>query len=238
MAHRFAILAATLATMITMSCTCPLASLIAPSPSVTPTPTKTPKPSQVPTDTATPTPEDSPTSTTTEVPTNTPTVVATDTPTQTPVPPAPTRPPATATPTRRPATPTPRPPTATPTVSYQYSLAAPVEYWPDCAMTSLEGTVWDVEPSKQLAGVLLKVCVEGEYWCAPLRTGQDPKKGAGYYAGILGDEAPRAGNWWVAVVDEQGRALSQAVRFTTDTHDCRPDGTGRQRVIIDFRRNY
>lgn len=236
--HRFALVLAALVAMITMSCTCPLSSLLAPSPTLTPTPTKTPRPSQVPTDTATPTPEESPTLEPTEMPAATPTSEPMDTPTPTTVPPTPTRRPPTATPTRRPASPTPRPPTATPTVSYQYSLAAAVEYWPDCALTSLEGTVWDVDLSEQLGGVLLKVCVEGEFWCATLQTGEDPKKGAGYYMAVLGEEGPRAGNWWVAVVDAQGRALSQAVRFTTDTEDCDPDGVGRQWVIIDFRRNY
>jgi hypothetical protein len=101
----------------------------------------------------------------------------------------------------------------------------------------LEGTVWDINPANQKGGVLLKVCVEGEFWCATLVTGQDPNKGVGYYGGVLGPEGPRAGNWWVAVVDAQGRALSQAVLFQTDTHDCDPDGTGRQWVIIDFKRN-
>ncbi|MCJ7621543.1 MAG: hypothetical protein MUP64_15135, partial [Anaerolineae bacterium] len=111
-------------------------------------------------------------------------------------------------------------------------------YLPDCAMTILEGTVWDLEPPKQLGGVLLKVCVEGEFWCGPLQTGQDPTKGAGYYIGVLDPEGPKAGNWWVAVVDAQGRALSQTVLFETDTEDCDPDGTGRQWIIIDFQRNY
>jgi hypothetical protein len=117
-------------------------------------------------------------------------------------------------------------------------LAAPVEYWPDCALTSLEGTVWAADLSEQLEEVLLKVCVEGEYWCDTLQTGENPKKGDGYYSAVLGDEGPRAGNWWIAVVDAQGRALSQAVRFTTDTADCNPEGGGRQWVIIDFRKNY
>ncbi|HJX37009.1 MAG TPA: hypothetical protein VJ714_00285 [Anaerolineae bacterium] len=105
-------------------------------------------------------------------------------------------------------------------------------------MTTLEGTVWDVDPSKQLGEVLLRVCVEGEYWCGPLRTGQDPTKGAGYYLAILDPDEPKAGHWWVAVVDAQGRPLSQAVRFQTDTQNCDPEGTGRQWVIIDFKRNY
>ena len=104
-------------------------------------------------------------------------------------------------------------------------------------MTTLEGTVWDIEPPNQLGGVFLKVCVEGEYWCGPLQTGQDATKGQGYYNGPLWPE-PKAGNWWVAVVDAQGRALSEAVLFQTDTRDCDPDGNGRQWVIIDFKRNY
>ena len=105
-------------------------------------------------------------------------------------------------------------------------------------MTYLEGTVWDVESAAQSPGVLLRICVEGEYWCEDVRTGQDPNKGAGYYTGVLGAEGPRDGSWWVAVVDEQGRTLSERVRFQTDTHDCDPTGNGRQWVIINFKRNY
>jgi hypothetical protein len=227
-----------LATALTMSCTCPLISLIAPSPTVTPTPTKTPKPTVVPTDTLTPTPEDTPTFTPMPVPSDTPTVAVTDTPTRTPVPPTATRRPPTSTPTRPRATATPRPPTATATPTYLFSLYKPIEYLPDCATTTLEGTVWDRDPPNQLGGVLLKVCIEGEYWCGPLQTGQDKTKGAGYYSGDLGQEGPRAGNWWVAVVDAEGKPLSQAVRFSTDTRDCEPGGTGHQWVIIDFKRNY
>jgi hypothetical protein len=225
-------------TMATISCTCPLLSLVAPPATVTPTPTKTPRPSATSTWTATPTVEVQPSPTATPLPTDTPTLVATFTPTQTPIPPTATRRPATATATRPPASPTPRSPTATATVSYQYSLYSPVEYLPDCAMTTLEGTVWGLNPPDQLGGVLLKVCVEGEFWCGPLQTGQDPTKGAGYYSGVLDPDGPKAGNWWVAVVDAQGRPLSQAVLFQTDTEDCDPDGTGHQWVIIDFKRNY
>jgi len=105
-------------------------------------------------------------------------------------------------------------------------------------MTTLEGTVWDVEPPSQLAGVFLKVCVEGEYWCATLLTPKDPSKGDGYYHATLGAEGPRAGSWWVAVVDFGGNPLSDRIPFQTDTHDCEPGGSGRQWVIIDFQRNY
>jgi hypothetical protein len=105
-------------------------------------------------------------------------------------------------------------------------------------MTYLEGTVWDLEPPNQLAGILLKICIEGEYWCETVQTGQDKTKGAGYYSAVLGAEGPREGNWWVALVDAEGKPLSQAVRFETDTGDCEAGGGGHQRVIIDFKRNY
>jgi hypothetical protein len=117
-------------------------------------------------------------------------------------------------------------------------MKGPIEYEPDCDRTSLEGTVWDVGSGSQAPGVPLKVCVEGEYWCATLRTGQDRNKGAGYFIGILGAEGPRAGSWWVTVVDEQGRALSERVNFQTDTGACNPGGSGRQLVIIDFKKNF
>ena len=113
-----------------------------------------------------------------------------------------------------------------------------IEYLPDCDLTGLEGTVWGVSLPDQLPGILLKVCVEGEFWCATLRTGQNPNEGAGYFSGILGPEGPRAANWWIAIVDAQERALSQAVRFQTNTHYCHAGGIGQQWVIIDFKRNY
>jgi hypothetical protein len=117
-------------------------------------------------------------------------------------------------------------------------MKGPIEYQPDCDVTTLDGTVWDVGSASQVPGVLLKVCIEGEYWCEDVRTGQYPDKGSGYYAATLGYEGPRAGSWWIAVVDEQGRALSERVNFQTDTHDCDPGGSGRQWVIIDFKKNY
>jgi hypothetical protein len=87
--------------------------------------------------------------------------------------------------------------------------------------------------------VWLKVCIEGEYWCAPLITPTDPTQGGvGYYDATLGAEGPRAGNWWVAVTDYDGNLISEKVYFQTDTRNCEPDGDGRQWVIIDFKKNY
>lgn len=89
-----------------------------------------------------------------------------------------------------------------------------------------------------MAGVQLRVCVEGEYWCAPLITPTNPNLGDGYYDAVLGAEGPRDGKWWVGVVDSNGRPLSERVHFQTDTKDCESGGSGHQSVIIDFKRNY
>lgn len=219
------------AAMITASCSCPLLSFIAPAPTATPTATKTPKPTFTPTPTYTATPADTPT------PTETPTPMATNTPTATPVPPTPTRRPPTATATRRPATPTPRPPTATPTPSYQYQLLY-IEYEPNCALTFLEGTVWDVDGAAQFKGANLKVCIADESWCETIVTPADPGRGDGYFVAILGAQGPRAGSWFAVIVDANNRPVSEIARFETDTADCTPKGSGRQRVIIDFLRKY
>ena len=238
-ADNLTVLGIVLITVVTsVSCTCPLLSLIAPAPTVTPTPTKTPRPSFTPTPTNTSTPTQTQSPTPTGTPTWTPTPSVTDTPTSTAVPPAPTRRPPTATPTRRPATATPRPPTATPTIAYRYRPHASVEYRPDCPRTTLEGTVWDFEPPDQLKGIWLKVCIEGEYWCATLITPTDPSQGDGFYDAVLGSDGPRAASWWVAVIDFDGSLLSERVYFQTDTRDCDPGGIGRQWVIIDFEKSY
>ncbi len=148
------------------------------------------------------------------------------TPTATPRPPAPT-------PTRRPATPTPRAPTATATPSYRYALAYR-QYFPNCGLTFLEGTVWGAGGAP-VSGVHVKVWTAG--WEVTRVTSTDPGKSAGYYD-VIFSQGPRAGNWFVAVVDANGNPLSETVPFETDTIDCTPTGTGRQWVIIDFKANY
>jgi tetratricopeptide (TPR) repeat protein len=149
------------------------------------------------------------------------------TPTATPRPPTPT-------PTRRPATPTPKAPTPTATPSYRYSLAYR-QYFPNCGYTFLEGTVWSAGGAPT-GGVHVKVWTEG--WEVTRVTPTDPAKSDGYYDVIFSVQGPRAGNWFVAVVDANGNPLSEAVPFDTNTVDCKPNGTGHQWVIIDFKANY
>jgi hypothetical protein len=222
------------AMMVTMSCSCPLVSFIVPAPKVTPTPTKTPRPSFTSTPAHTPTPVETPTPTATDTPTEIPTPAVTDTPTFTPVPPTPTRRPPTATATRRPRTPTPRPPTATPTPRYQYSLRSK-DCRPDTE-TALEGTIWDSDLTQQVAGVYLKVCIAGEWWCDERgwATPYYPGQSDGEYLVHLWD-APKEGSWFVQVVDANGNALSEAVFFETTLSSAPGDC---QWVTIDFKKNH
>ena len=143
--------------------------------------------------------------------------------------------PPTPIPTPRPATPTPRPPTPTPLPSYQYSMKY-IEYWPNCGLTFVEGTVWKADGATQTRGARVKVWTAG--WEVIRVTPTDPGKGDGYYDVIFSVEGPREGNWFAAVVDGNGNPLSETISFDTNTVDFWPNGTGHQWVIVDFQANY
>ncbi len=112
-----------------------------------------------------------------------------------------------------------------------------IQYAPDCDKTEVRGTIYDSDLTTELADVRLRVCIEGEYWCADLKT-PIGRIGPGHYDATLGAEGPRQGSWWVVIVDASGRELSERVRFQTDTGTCTSGGTGRQVVTIDFKKNY
>lgn len=103
----------------------------------------------------------------------------------------------------------------------------------------VEGTVWASDLTNQVAGVRLRVCIAGEYWCddrwqTGLTTPYDRNKGAGYYRVDLWG-ARKDGSWFVEVVAANGNPLSERVPFQTTAgsgeNDC-------QWVIIHFRKNY
>lgn len=126
---------AVVASLIAVSCTCPLASLSAPPAKATSTPTKTPKPSSSPMPTQTAVPPPTPTSTVTFTATEASTVTPMDTPTHTPVPPLATAQPPTSTPTR--AHPS---PTSAPKWDFAY-LEGSMETRPNCGSVYLEGEI-------------------------------------------------------------------------------------------------
>ena len=99
--------------------------------------------------------------------------------------------------------------------------------------------MWDVGGTAQLKGARVKVCIADESWCSDTKvTPSDPGRADGYFEFTLGAQGPREGDWYAVVVDANDRPVSEIARFKTDTADCTPKGSGRQRVIIDFLREY
>jgi hypothetical protein len=211
----------------------------------TPTEVLTVPPTVQPTSTPARTPTTVPTPTNTRVPppTYTPVVMpSTPTATATAAPPTPTSAPqtvtATATAIPATATPTATTPAASPTPTaspHQYSMLY-IEYQPNCGITFIEGTVWGPGGTTQRRDARVKVWTAG--WEITRVTPTDEAKGDGYYDVTLGAQGPRAGSWFVAVVDASGNPLSEVVPFDTDTVDCEPTGAGHQWVIVDFLANY
>lgn len=211
---------------------CSFGSLLGQAPAPTPTPTRTLMPTftAIPTDTPTPLVTPSPTNTRV-VPTATP--MPTLTPTFTPVPPTPILPPPAATPTPKPptATPTPSAPTATPTPSVPYKGHAPW-YEPNCGNTWIEGRVVDRDGTTGLNGVLVKLWAEGGFTFDLFPSGKWSDHPLGFYEFTIGGGYPRAGSWYIALVDAGGGLISDVITFQT-TADC-DSASGRQKVVVDF----
>ncbi|MFQ5886392.1 MAG: hypothetical protein ACE5II_04060 [Anaerolineae bacterium] len=200
----------------------------------TSTPTKTPIFTPLPTDTPisplTPTPTN-----TLVVPTATPR--PTVTPTFTPAPPTPTSLPPTATPV--PSTPTNTPtftPIPTPTLSFDYRVGRGPDYKPNCGYTFLEGTIWNADSTVAAKGIRVKVWNPWG-WEVIETTGKDPAKATGAYT-VVFDNKPKAGSWFVAVVDGASNLISPTVAFETTAAPCAPESEGKQWVTVDFQRNY
>lgn len=138
-----------------------------------------------------------------------------------------------------------RPPAATPTVTntpgptntpnpYQFGAEQPV-FQPNCGVTMVKGLV-KTETGQPLNGVTVRVWWDGAgpQQAYSLPSGTDPTKPNGYWDVILA-EGPKAGKWYVNVVDrETGRQLSEVVTVNTDFGPCQPGGEGKQVVIVDF----
>lgn len=189
--------------------------------------------------TATPTtpPTWTPTLTSTPTRTRTPRPTATPEPTDTPEPTNTKLPP---TPTQRPVPPRPVEPTNTPTPQFAYREANRQQF-PNCAMTFIEGTVYDRGGARS-NGIRVKVWADG--WEGIVRiTGQQDPNRPGYYEVTLSDPGPgqpggaRPGIWYVAVVNEAGVTISPISTVQTTGKPCDPESSGVQWVILDFQAN-
>jgi len=192
-----------------------------------------------PTATATVTvlPTEAPTLTNTPTRTRTPRPTATPEPTDTPEPTNTKLPP---TPTQRVVPPRPALPTDTPVPQFAYREANRQQF-PNCAMTFIEGTVYDRGGARS-NGVRVKVWADGWEGVVEI-TGQKDANRPGYYSVILSAPPPgqpggaRPGIWFVAVVNEAGATISPISTVQTTGKPCDPESSGVQWVILDFQAN-
>ncbi len=201
-----------------------------------PVPGTTPKVRSTPTFPPTWTPTGTPTSTNTPTPTFTPTPTPTDTPTQTPT--------TTATFTRtpRPPTRTPPPPPPTPTFTPRPTEASSL--WKgrllstnvNCGSTGLYGKVRGTS-GNPIGGIWVHYWADG--WDGAWAQTSADYNGDGdrNYDGLL-DIRPKAGKWYVAVVESDGSTKNLSNVVSVDTSNfCEGQGAA-QWGEIEFVRNY
>jgi hypothetical protein len=196
-------------------------------PTPTPTPTRTPKPTFTPTITKTPTPLWTPT------PVWTPTPLP---PTATPVPPTATPRPPTATPVPRPPTDTPLPPTPTtpPKPRYEFNIALVQSCDRQPAGNWFKGTVYKNGQPVNGYRVVFSYEPDGQWATPPQISGPHPGYTdwpQGYYSHIINapGTGPKAGNWFVWIVNEQGVRISEIANFQTTG-----PGNGCNEAVVDF----
>lgn len=151
------------------------------------------------------------------------------------LPPTPTpRPP---TPTPVPPTPTPVPATPTPSSPYLYKKALVQRCDPNAGVTYIYGTVYQNHQPYNGARVVFSWVPDGEWVTQPAISGPHPGYpdwAPGYYSHIVQAGGPREGTWYVWIVDEAGRRISEMAVVHTDG----VAGEGKcQQAMVDFDTN-
>lgn len=146
------------------------------------------------------------------------------------------------TPTPRPATPTPVPPTATPVPAatptpvspYLYKKALVQRCDPNAGVTTLYGTVYQNHQPYNGAKVVFSWVADGPWATQPVISGPHegyPNWAPGFYEHILQAGGPREGTWYVWIVDDAGRRISEMAMVHTDG----VAGEGKcQKAVVDF----
>ncbi|MBI4300078.1 MAG: LysM peptidoglycan-binding domain-containing protein [Chloroflexi bacterium] len=149
--------------------------------------------------------------------------------------------PATATPTPTAAAPTPTatptlPPTPTssptPTPSPYLFRQDSITTEPNCGLTAIGGTLLDAQ-GNGVAGY--RVVAGDDIWKEWSHT-TDPTGGDGKY-GVILDIKPKAGRWYVYIIDSGGNQVSPRLLIETTDTDCAPTGAGRQNMKVNFRKS-
>ncbi|MGQ9586339.1 MAG: SH3 domain-containing protein, partial [Anaerolineae bacterium] len=149
------------------------------------------------------------------------------------------------TPTPRPTTPptpTPVPPTATPLPQptqprYEYARAIVQFCESNPGVTTIRGTVYRNHQPHNGAKVVFSWIPDGEWVGSPIISGPHPgypNWNAGFYEHIIQAGGPREGTWYVWIVDDAGRRISEMGMVHTDG----TAGTGKcQKAVVDFDTN-
>jgi hypothetical protein len=244
-----------LTVLVTLACGMPsLPVLTRAEPTATPRATRTSRPTFTPTatDTAIPPTPPTATATNTAAPTDTPVVPPTEVPppTNTPGPRPPTNTPRPPTNTPPPAPPTNTPqPTSPPAPQFQFTAAVgDTSASNNCALTSIVGQIVN-RSGNPIGGFKFHVSADG--WNG---VDSNASRNAFDNAGaptqhnadvvLANTYPPKAGKWYVVLIDDNGSPLSNSLAVTTDPDtDAKPCGVktakggGIQVVPVVFTRN-
>ena len=142
-------------------------------------------------------------------------------------PPTPVPPPPTATPVPQPAQPPP-----TPKSSYQFNITAVSKCAPQEAGTWFEGRTYINGEPKNGYKVVFSHAPDGQPATNPIQSGPHPGYegwNTGYYSHIISAAGPRAGTWYVWIVDDNGGRISEIASWQSKG----PGGDCNQ-AAVDF----
>lgn len=148
----------------------------------------------------------------------------------------PTPPPATATPIPQPTAPPTQPPAAQPTAppaaKYKFNIVVTSRCERQPAGNWFEGTTYIGGQPANGYNVVFSYAPDAAPITAPVLSGPHPGYPGwktGYYSHIISASGPRAGDWYVWIVDESGVRISEIGKWTSTG-----PGEGCNQAVVDF----
>lgn len=147
-------------------------------------------------------------------------------------PPPTSQPRPTARPVVQPQPTAPPQPTAAPQRRYEFNIALVQACRPQAAGNWFEGTVYKGGAPFNGARVVFSYTPDGPWSANPQISG--PHEGytnwnAGYYSHIINASGPKAGSWYVWIVNEAGQRISEIANWQSTG-----EGAGCNEAVIDF----
>lgn len=146
--------------------------------------------------------------------------------------PAPPPPPPTSTPVPPTATPVPAAPTAPPAPRYKFNVAVVGRCDRQPAGTWFEGKTYVNGQPQSGYKVAFSYAPDGPWITNPMLSG--PHEGyknwdQGYYSHIISSAGPKAGSWYVWIVDDGGNRISEMANWNSTG-----PGEGCNQAVVDF----